>query len=102
MSYETLLKAKSIIDNQEKEIARLKESLIKTNQEYKKFFELTWDTDPDFTNDSERAHYRCVLVELSELGSSIEGHYEHLIEEEENKLPFERNPDEDRDFKQNR
>lgn len=92
----------SRIDSQSIEINKLKKALIKSCQAFKKSFEFTWDADPDLTTEEEQSHYKWVLVELSGLGSSVDGNYQWKIELHENELPFESNPDEERDFKQDR
>ena len=88
MNLENLIKTKRFIDNQEIEIAKLKENLIDSCQEYRAFFEATWDDDPDLTADRERDAYRKCIKHLIELGGSISKHYLIKINEHENELPY--------------
>ncbi|MCH8067797.1 MAG: hypothetical protein IID16_00790 [Candidatus Marinimicrobia bacterium] len=77
------------MDKLEKERDQLKHDLIKTCNEYKHYFEINWDYDPDLvTGDQERDHYRWVITKLQELLEYPYPNYLSEIDDHENQLPY--------------
>jgi hypothetical protein len=86
---ETLVMGNALIDKLVKERDQLKKDLIKSCQEYKNFFECTWDYDPDlWSADRERDQYRWTISKLQELLQSPYPNYLSKIDDQENQLPY--------------
>ena len=86
---EILTMANLLADKLVKERDQLKKDMIKSCQEYKHFFECTWDYDPDlWSADRERDHYRWTISKLQELLQYPYPNYLSKIDDHENKLPY--------------
>ena len=78
-------------------------NLLESLQCAASFFELGWDTDPDIYEDEQTDAYQEIIQQIRrETGVFKRNTYIEAIKDRENELPFESNPDWERDVKQDR
>ena len=70
---------------------QMRADLIKSLNEYKHYFEVDWDYDPDLlSGDQEREHYAWTIAKLEEYGQVSRPNYLDKIDSWEQELPSDK------------
>jgi hypothetical protein len=78
-------------------------TLLQTLQYAAGLFEVVWDFDHDILDSDQTEEYEDTIQQIREItGVFSRNTYIEEIKDSREELPFERNPDDDRDFKYGR